>query len=147
MYLIRSHGIVHLRWSKPVSYRRWFFILPLTGTWVLWLEHLTVKIKAKKSLNVSALLILNNQAYVILTDRTHIFTGLSFLPTYLLKLFLLPLISQAIFKSDFCLPGQFLCIPPRLPVLASTLCRLSFWVCISPGTSCSSVQVVWRLFF
>lgn len=40
--------------------------------------------------------------------------------------------------------GCFLCIPPRIAVLASTFCRFPFvWLC--PGALCSSVKASWCL--
>ena len=42
--------------------------------------------------------------------------------------------------------GQLLCIPPRLPIPASTFyVFLFFFFWVLPGTSCSSTQVSWHL--
>lgn len=64
------------------------------------------------------------------------------------KFFLLPLTSLAGFDSSTDLSfltkllGQFLCIPPKLPVFASTLCRLPFCIWICPGDLCSSTLLL-----
>lgn len=68
-------------------------------------------------------------------------------------LFFLPLTSLGMFNSIKCLTfqhhprlfGQILCIPPSLLVLASTLCKISFYVWACSETPCSSQQT-WHFY-
>lgn len=83
--------------------------------------------------------VLDNQVSSFLLQKIHIFPSLPFITMYIQKLFMIPLTSLARFNSlryfgfPNLAPGcpaniQFLCTPPRLHVLASTLCRLPFGV-------------------
>lgn len=96
--------------------------------------------------------VLDNQVSCFLLEMVHIFPRRPFVTMYLQKLFMMPLTSLARFNSlryfsfPNLIPGcldntQFLCIPPRLHVLASTLCRLPFCVqvfqeMLVPSSSC-----------
>lgn len=94
--------------------------LPL-ASWIMWTGNLSMNTEAKKPLKYFSLLHIQVIRFPISFQRG---------PVFLISLiYLCPNLVQSVLKlslPDTWLLKQFLCIIPRLPVLASTFHRLSF---------------------
>lgn len=151
MQLFRPHGHVYVQVPQMASnlifYRVWVLILPIPALASCGLGGVAGALLKTQPSNV-----LDTQASCFFLEKVHMFPSLSVITMYLQKLSMTPLTSLARFNSVryFCFPNlipgcsdniQFLCIPPRVRVLASTLCRLPFYVWVFqemlfPSSSC-----------